>query len=45
MAKIWLVKDGQCVHKGKLVNEEPFEVCVDRLGIHPRLGDPNGISS
>lgn len=36
MAKIWFVKDGQCVHEGKLFNEEPFEVCVDRLGIEPR---------
>lgn len=36
MAKIWFVKDGQRVHEGKLFKEEPFDMCVAKLGIEPR---------
>ncbi len=36
MAKIWFVKDGQRVHEGNLFKEEPFDVCVDKLGIERR---------
>ncbi len=36
MAKIWFVKDGQRVREGRLFKKEPFDVCVNKLGIVPR---------